>query len=254
MNTKEKESFVLSLFSDKIFFEREILNVKSSHDKLEIINILVPKLIRVTLKNELNFLYMDNLDKFKFSLIKNILFKELANEWLSFASEVLTYTREEAIDEIKTKQRAAFIYSIVDDYFSQYKEHFFREIIDTFLELVEISIGSSSKNQLLELILEGETINLSAISNLPQLQSRVKSARNFKSSALGKLQIKIAETTNTIEYGELENDDKQKILKNLQHLKKEKEELEAQSLDNFDEALERLKNSMVELMLKMRTA
>jgi len=248
MTKSEKEYFVIELFIDKRLFEKEVLGVSSSKDRVEIMTILAEKLVRDVLKDELNFLYVKSLKQLKFSLILNILFKEIANEWLSYAQEELLYSREESLLEIQDKTRVAFIYSLVKEYFSQYKKYFFQEITDTFIELVNSIPSPSTSNPLIEEILNSELIKSDGtliVQNFSQLWNRVKAAHNYKSSQIGKLQVKITEMKASVEYGELDVQTKKKSLISLSNYQREAQELSERSLDNFDEALRRLKNTMV---------
>ena len=237
MKKSEKEELVVQLFSKKKLFERKVLNVKSSVDRLEIITILVQKFIRDLLKSELNFLYMHDMKQFRFSLIINLLFKEVANEWLSYAHEILQYSRDEALLEIQDKKRVAFIYSVVQGYFLEYKKYFFEEIVNTFFELGETVLSNKSNNQLIEYILRSNIIKnngIAIIQSYSQLLSRIKSAKDYKSESLSKIQVKIAEAPESLEY------------------EKKKKTLELSSLDNFDAALKRLKETMIESMSQMK--
>lgn len=255
MKQAEKEELVSRLFSDKILFELKILSVKSLEDRLEIINILVDKLIRNLLKSELNFLHMKDMKQFKFSLIINLLFKEIANEWLSFSEEVLQYSREESLYIIQNKSRVSFLYSLSRDYFAQYKKYFFAEISNTFFELCEVSLSATQNNTLIEYVLRSNLIKsngISVIQSYSQLLSRVRSAKNYKSERLSRMQVKIAETSNYLEFGELSAEEKKRCKALVLHYKNEKRVLELSSLDSFDGALERVKETMIESMSQMK--
>jgi len=255
MNQAEKEKLVLELFSNKKLFELKVLNVKSSEDRLEIINILVDVLIRDLLKSELNFLYMQDFKRFKFSLIINLLFKEIADEWLSFAREVLQYSREKSLFEIQDKERVAFIYSLSQEYFLEYKKLFFAEISNTFLELAEVAISSRTNNQLIEYVLQSTLIKdrgILVVQSYSQLLSRIKSAKNYKSEKLSSIQVKIAEVAISLESEGLSLEDEKRYEELLTHYKNEKKVLENLSLDDFDGALKRLKETMIESMSQMK--
>ena len=254
MKQVEKEKLVVDLFSNKILFELDVLSVKSEKDRLEIINILVERFIRDLLKNELNFLYMQDFKRFKFSLIINLLFKEIADEWLGFSSDILHFSKEEALGEIQDKKRIAFIYALSQEYFLEYKNLFFTEISNTFLELAEVSISSQRNNQLIEYILQSTLVKdrgIVVIQNYSQLLARVKSAKNYKSEKLSILQVKIAEASISLESSESEEENK-KYEELINHYKNEKRTLESLSLDNFDGALKRLKETMIVSMSQMK--
>ena len=254
MKQVEKEKLVVELFSNKILFELDVLSVKSEKDRLEIINILVERFIRDLLKNELNFLYMQDFKRFKFSLIINLLFKEIADEWLGFSSDILNFSKEEALGEIQDKKRIAFIYALSQEYFLEYKNLFFTEISNTFLELAEVSISSRRNNQLIEYVLQSSLVKdrgIVIIQSYSQLLARIKSAKNYKSEKLSILQVKIAEASISLESSESEEENK-KYEELINHYKNEKRTLESLSLDNFDGALKRLKETMIVSMSQMK--
>ena len=147
MLREEKKKLIIDIFDNRALFEKEVLGVYSNSDRIEVVRILSEKLIRGPLKYELNFLYMENLQSFKFSLIVNLLFKEFANEWVNFAQEELYYTREDSLSEIQDKTRVKFIYSLVQYYFLKHKKLFFEEITDTFIELVDTIVDDSESKR-----------------------------------------------------------------------------------------------------------
>ena len=102
---EEKQKYIDKLFKDRALFEWEVLHVSSHYDRLEIMEILAQTLVRDKLKYEINFLYLQSYNDFKFTQIVNILFHEIANEWISFATEVLYYPKKEAVGELQDKTR-----------------------------------------------------------------------------------------------------------------------------------------------------
>ena len=255
MKRSEKEELVVELFSNVKLFELKVLSVKSSKDRLEIIHILVKTLIRDLLKSELNFLYMQDLKQFKFSLIVNLLFKEIASEWLSYAEEVLQYSREESLDEIQNKTRVTFIYTLAKAYFSNYKNYFFIEIVNTFFELAEVALSSKEHNPIIDKIIEGELVKnegIVVIQSYSQLLGRVRSAKSYKNEKLSNMQVKIAETSTSLVHAEQNTEEKKRYENLLTHYKNEKNNLELASLDDFDAALKRVKETMIQSMSQMK--
>jgi hypothetical protein len=102
---EEKQKYIEKIFKDRALFEWEVLHVSSHYDRLEIMEILAQAIVRGKLKYETNFLYLESFKEFKFSQIVNILFHEIANEWISFATEILYYPKREAIQELQDKYR-----------------------------------------------------------------------------------------------------------------------------------------------------
>ncbi len=233
----EKEKFIDDIFSKKELFEKHILNIHGNDDRIEVMDILSKRIIRTQLREELNFLYMKNLDSFKFSLIVNILFREIANEWVTFAQERLAIEQEEALNIIQDKRRVVFMVSLVKEYFRHYKIYFVQEIADTFIELIETMPSPSFSNELIDTVLASDFIKqdkIAVIYNYGQLWSRVRHAHGFKNDKLTKLQIQISESHDT---GELKKYEHREAL------------LEEKPLAFFDEAILRLRNTMVQYMM-----
>lgn len=239
MTKSQKDDLVISIFSDTKIFEENVLAVHNNSDRIEIMDILAKKLIRDLLKEELNFLYMKNLDHFDFSLIVNLLFKEIANEWLSYAMDRLLYKREEALELLQEKKHTLFILSLVKDYFRLYKIYFFQEIADSFIDLISHMSSPSVSNKLIDEVLQSGFVknqNISVVYNYSQLWGRVKNAQNAKKEKQTKLQLKIAEA----------NDPKMR-----KRYEFKEEELMEEPLAFFDDAILRLRNAMVQYMMQI---
>jgi len=122
------------------------------------------------------------------------------------------------------------------------------------LELAEVSISSRRNNQLIEYVLQSSLVKdrgIVVIQSYSQLLARVKSAKNYKSEKLSILQVKIAEASISLESSESEEENK-KYEELINHYKNEKRTLESLSLDNFDGALKRLKETMIVSMSQMK--
>jgi len=241
MFNAEKTELIKSIFSDKKTFEKEILNVTCNSDRIEVMDILAKRIIQVLLKEELNFLYMKDLDNFKFSLIVNLLFREIANEWVSYASEELEYEKTQALDIIQDKTNVVFILALVKEYFMQYKIYFMQEIADSFIDLVESMPSATMSNSLINEVLKSDFVkkeNISVVFSYSQLWGRVKNAHNAKKDKITKLQLMIAEAKDNEE------------LKSLEY---KEEALEVKPLAYFNDALLRLRNTMVGYMMTIDT-
>ena len=241
MTKSEKRALVELIFTEKGMFEKHILNVLSNSDRIEVMGILAKRIVRILLKEELNFMYMKNLDNFKFSLIINLLFHELANEWVSFAEEELYYSKDEALEVLQEKKKTFFLLAFVKEYFRQYKIYFVQEIADTFIDLVEQMPSPMYSNHLIDEVLQSGFVrnkNIMIIYNYSQLWSRVKNAHDAKKKKITACQLKISET------------------KDIHLLKKyelEEELLKEEPLAFFDDAVLRLRNTMVQYMMQIET-
>lgn len=230
------------IFTKREIFEYNILGVNSDTDREDIMDILSKRIIEILLREELNFLYMKDLSDFNFNLIINILFREFANEWVSYAEEKLHYSKDEALMYIQDKERLTFVLNIIRWYFKTYKVYFVQEIADTFIKLIDTMPTSILNNDLIKDVLDSDFVkkgNVSIVYNYSQLWSRVKNAHNIKNEKLAMLQIKVFDVT--------ESDDTQ----NLKKLEYEAEVLEETSLAMFDESVMRVKQTMIDYMLEI---
>ena len=237
MLKSEVEELVKSIFSDKVVFEKYVLNVTCNRDRIDVMDILSKRLIRILLKEELNFLYMRDLSNFKFSLIVNLLFREIANEWVSYSEESLGFGVDEAVETIQHKDNVLFLLGLVKEYFRQYKIYFVQEIADTFIELVAHMPTPSMSSDLIDTVLKSRFVRsqgISVVYNYSQLWGRVKNAYKLKKVDITKLQIKITEAKNEKERKKLEYEEEILLLKPLAY---------------FDDALLRLRNAMVKYMM-----
>ena len=244
-NDKQIE-FINRIFSEQSFFENKILGVYTSQDRLEIMQILSVKLIGHDLKHELNFLYMKSLVSFKFSFIVNLLFKEFVHEWVSFAIEELSFSKEEAIEEIQEKKRVIFLHDIIKSYYCDYKIEFIKKIADSFISLIDIAPTATFNNEIIKEVLESNLLkndNVLVVYSYHQLWSRVKEAHNTKSLEIAKLQVRIADLS-------LEKESEETI-KNIKICSNKIKKIENKSLGEFSEAVLRIRSTMINAMLKI---
>lgn len=238
----QTNDIVEKIFTNKNMFEHYILGVGTDADRKDIMDILSKRIIEILLREEFNFLYMKNLDNFNFALIINILFKEFANEWVSYAEENLYYSKEKALEYIQDKNRLTFVLNIIKWYFKTYKIYFAQEIADTFIKLIDTMPNPTLDNELIKSVLESDFVkkgNISIIYNYNQLWTRIKNAHNLKNEEVSRLQIKIFEL--------VENEDSEK----RKRLEYEAEVLEEMSLAFFDESVKRVRDTMVDYMLNI---
>jgi len=235
----EKELFIENIFSQKELFERHILNITCNSDRIEVMDILAKRIVRVLLKEELSFLYMKDLSNFKFTLVNNILFRELASEWVSYAEEKLGLNKEEALAVIQNKEHVLFVIELVKEYFEQYKIYFAQEIADSFIELVENMPNPNISNSLINEVLGSGFVKnktISVVYSYSQLWARIRNAHSLKKDKLTTIQIDISECRDFTQRKKLEY---------------KEESLEETPLAFFDEALQRLRNTMVTYMMRI---
>ena len=251
---EEKQKYVDKLFKDRALFEWEVLHVSSHYDRLEIMEILAQTLVRDKLKYEVNFLYLQSYNDFKFTQIVNIIFHEIANEWISFATEVLYYPKSEAIEELQDKARVTFIHSLAKSYYEKYRRQVFEEIADTFIELVSNVKQDKEVTKLIQETLQSDLIKnrqILEMHNFSQLFSRVKAAQNIKNSDVTTAKMKVIEIKEKYTTRDIGVDEKQRLHSLLEKADSELSKLKHLGLDKFDPAVKRLKDTMVQSMIGM---
>lgn len=253
--TKEKKEYIKKVFSDVELFEEDILNVVTTDDRKEIMKILAESLVRDILKDELNFLYMRSFSDFSLSPIPNIVYKEIASEWVVYAMEILHISREDALQELHGKERVQFILSLVRRYLKEYRQYIFEEITNTFIELIDRIPHARNGDIVVEEVLESDFIvnkKLLYIKDFAEIWRRVRIARNSKSLAISKIEAKIDETLSFLERENISQEKKDALLKQLENQEMEFEELSNTTLEKFDDPLQKVKDAMISSMMKMK--
>ena len=250
--TKEqKQEYINLIFSERLLFEWEVLHVFSQDDRLEVMHILAKTIVRDRLKYEINFLFIQNYEDFKFSQIVNILFHEIANEWLVYATEVLKYPKNIAIEELKDKKRVRFIHSLANTYYKKYKEHIFEEIADTFLELV---VDIEEETKLIKDVLQGDLMkskHILSIDGFSGLWNMINTAQNRKNSDRLSVKMKISEIKEKYENEKVDLNKRQRLFELLEKSNLDLQKLEHSGLDKFNVSVSRLKDAMVNSMSEL---
>jgi len=252
-NFTKHDDFVEKLFSESKIFEEYILGVYNDVDREEIMQILSKRLIQGALKEELNFVHMKSLKSFKYSLIVNLLFKEFANEWISFAQEHLEYTKAFALDELQDKRRVRFIVSLVENYFRIYKIEFVKAICDTFIELVATATVTTARNKILTEVISLEILKVNHISlvrDYYQLRVIAREALDAKNIKLTKMKNEITEITFRLSSGMLSTKEKEEFTNRLVKIQANVESIESKSLIYFNETLKKIRDLIFEYLMQ----
>lgn len=253
---EQKDAYVEKLFSDVTLFEWDVLHVSTNTDRVEVMEIICEELVHDTLKHELNFLYVNDVEKINFSNIKGFIFKQMINEWLTFCDDVLMYPKESAIAVVKQGDRIKFIYSIVNSYFEKYQRFIYSEIINTFFTLFERLPVTKNRQIQIERILQSK-LNYSKdpqrIYKFNQLFSRIKIAQDKKSkelhrlnSNLKKLKSQLCENEEKIDI----NEDNE-ILLDIEDCEYDIEELEQARIYEFDDAIANVRENLITGMINL---
>jgi hypothetical protein len=247
---EEKYEYLQKIFEDVSLFEWEVLHVTTSQDRQEVMEILSKTLVRDTIKEKVNFLYFKSLNDFDIKAIKPALFKEMVNEYVSFAVDVLYLDKDEVRKDIGSK--ASFIYTLVDNYMQNYESLIYEEIVDTFIELAQTATHSKQSLKIVHEVLETLLVvhkQMIAIQDVKHLLSKVRSAYNFKNLELSKFQVKVTELRHKLKDESLDDEQRDNLLLALYSQEKKLEYIEQSTLEKYDAALQRLKNTMLQQLL-----
>ncbi|MFT5661876.1 MAG: hypothetical protein ACI9TV_002524 [Sulfurimonas sp.] len=179
------------LFQDKVLFEKKILNVENNQDREDVVSILAIRLVRDSLKEHLNFLYIEKFSDFSLKQIVNIVFKEIANEWVDYAMHILNYSKSAALDELRIQHRVKFLKSLSSDYYNSFKDTIFEEIADTFIELLVQNTKKDKNSILINAVINSDLIPNRSVLNINswnQLSECVKVAIDLRGSKKVKLE------------------------------------------------------------------
>nr|WP_321265497.1 hypothetical protein [uncultured Sulfurimonas sp.] len=251
---EEKQKYIEKIFKDRALFEWEVLHVSSHYDRLEVMEILAQTLVRDKLKYELNFLYMQKYEDFNFSQIINIIFHEIANEWVSFATDVLYYPKQDAIEELQDKMRVKFIHDLAKSYYEKYRRLIFDEIADTFIELVSNVKKDTEISKLIHETLDSELIKnrqILGMHNFSQFYNRIKTAKEIKNNDIFAIKQKIKNLKIKCTDSNIDAEDKQRYYGLLKKSNSELIRLNSLGLDKIDSAIKRFKDTMVQSMIAM---
>lgn len=252
-DTKEQlENYVDKIFNDIELFEWDVLHVSTNTDRAEVIEILSKDFVKNSLKEDINFLYITDIENIKFNKIKQAIFKDIVSEWVEFCDDVLSYSKEEALAAIRKDGRISFINDIVNSYFKKFHRVIFSQMFDTFLELFNQTPITKNKQLFIDKILHG-TLNMdtnsTSISRFSQLYNRIRIAQDIKNKEVHKLNLRIKDLMGQLNStSDIDFDEDNELLYDIEDLEEDLEELENTSLYEFDEMIARLRENMLDSM------
>jgi len=243
-----KPEYIKKLFQNRILFDKVVLNVKNDQDRQEVIQILAGRLLSDKLKEHLNFVHIRNLSDFTLNKIVNILFKEIADEWIDYAIHDLNYYRNDALKELNIKERVSFIRDLAEDYYIQFKEHIFEEIADSFIDLLVLNSKKNTKSAFINAVINSDFfINRRElnINSSDQLCKSAKEAKDLKDGKLSAFKQRITEIKNGRCQLNISQEKKDEFARMHANYERNFEDVKKLKLENFDETLQIVKESLV---------
>lgn len=253
---KSKQEHINKLFQSRVMFEKEVLHVHNDHDRTEVINILATNLVRGVLREHLNFLYIHDLSNFTLQQIVNILFKEIANEWIDYAIDELKISKKEALEELKLEKRVQFLRLLATDYYKRFKEYIFGEIADTFIELLVLNTQVDKHSIFINKVINSDFIpnrSLLNINSSDQLCKAAKYAKDTKDMEVDYLETQIAEIQAGILNEKLSITKREDLNIILPSYEQKLKETQAIKLEDYEETLKRVKRAIIASLKEMDT-
>jgi len=249
---EQLENYTDKIFSNLELFEWEVLHVSTNTDRAEVIEILAKNFVDESLKYEINFLYITDIEHIQYKKIKHAIFKEIVSEWIGFCDDVLSCSKEDAIAALKKDGRVNFINGIVNSYFQKFHAIIFSEMFDTFLEIFNRPPITKSKQLFIDKVLQSDLNrdrNSGSIYRFSQLYSRVRMAQDIKNKQITKLNLRIKDLMGELNAtSDINFDEDSELLYDIEDLEEDLEELEETGLYEFDETIAALRDNMIHSM------
>lgn len=246
MQTKQER--IKSLFKSRILFEKEVLNVNGDQDREEIVHILAISFVGDILKEHINFLYIQNLSDFTLKPIVNLIFKEMASEWVDYAMHELEYSKNEALEELRIDNRVQFLRILADDYYKHYKDCIFEEIVDSFIELLVLNSDKNEKSRIINAVINSSLVpnrSVLGINSSDQLCKRAKAAKDLKNEKVAELQFKLAEIGEGMKDAKISQSKREDLSLVYPNYVKKLQAIKELKLEKFDDGLQRLKRAII---------
>jgi hypothetical protein len=253
-DTKEQlDDYIDKIFKSLELFEWDVLHVSTNTDRAEVIKILAKSFVEDTLKNEINFLYVKDVNRIKYSKIKQAIFRDIIAEWISFCDEVLGLSNSEAIESVKKDGRINFINGIVNSYFQKFHRIIFNEMFNTFLQNFNGLPITKNKQITIDKILQSslnkESGSSVSIYKFSQLYNRVRIAQDAKNKEINKLKARIQDLKDEFNSNKHKNSNKDnELLYDIEDLEDDLEDLKEKGLYQFDAIIARLRENMIDSM------
>lgn len=206
MNPAEK--YIQDLFSDKQLFEKEVMQVNCDEDRKEIMALMSKEICNESdIASQVNFLKIKSIDELDFSRVNISLVQIILAELLSLLKEK-NYPASQIETIKKNKEHLAFIYMITQTYMRRFGSEFYKEVINTFFDLISIADkadklslvvveainGTQNKRSLMEQHGGGQILY-----KPEQAWMRVKQARDDKNKKVQVYQVEIVKLVRRVD-------------------------------------------------------
>jgi len=198
--SSQSQSYLALIFSDKVKFEEEVLHVKCDEDRKEVMSLICNELcLDEKLSKKMNFLKIKTINDLDFEGVSIAFVQLLVVELLSLLKEK-GFTRVEIDTVKKNKQHLKFIYDLVQIYMRRFSGLFYKEVVNTFFDLVSIADKPEKLSNVVSEVINGTSLHKSLLEQHgsgqilykeEQAWMRVKQARDDKNRQAQVFQVEI---------------------------------------------------------------
>jgi len=197
----KSQAYLEHIFSDKLIFEKEVLHVKCDEDRKEVMSLICSDICNdKDLSNKMNFLKLKSIDDLDFESVNIALVQLLLVELLSLLKEKF-FTATELENVKRNKSYLKFIYELAQTYMRRYSSLFYKEVVNTFFDLVSIADKQGKLSPLVLEVINGSSKRKSLLEQHGGGQilykpehawMRVKQAKDDKNRQVQVFQVEIA--------------------------------------------------------------
>lgn len=250
---KDSQEYIFKLFQDRVLFEKEVLNIHNNKERKEVLFILADSLFKDTLKEHINFMYIKNVSDFTLKQIVNILFKEIANEWIDYAMDYLKLSKTKALKELQLGERIKFTKILSQDYYKALREYIFEKVADSFIDLLVFNSQENIKSVFINSVINSDLFPERRILNFnssDQLCKAAKRAKDLKSESLKSLKERVDEIEKGRSRLNIPKVKRDEFAEVLGVHKKKIFDIEKLKLESFDETLLNVKKALIGTLKK----
>ena len=204
----KSQEYLEHLFSDKLVFEKEVLQVKCDEDRKEVMTLICSDICNdKKLALEINFLKIKSIDDLSFKRVNIALVQVILSELISLLKEK-NYTAAE-IDAIKkNKVYLKFMYILAQTYMRRFSAIFYKAVVNTFFDLISIADKADKLSPVVLDVINGTKLRKSLLEQhgsgqilykSEQAWMRVRQARDDKNRQVQVHQIEIVKLVRRVD-------------------------------------------------------
>lgn len=203
------QEYIEKLFSDVSVFEKEVLHVTCDNDRQDVVQMISKDICNDSnTASTISFLKINSINDLDFSKV-NIIFVQIVLEEVFAVLHEKRCSKAEINSVKKDKQKLKFIYDLVKSYIRRFGSIFYKEVVNTFFELVSVAHRAESLSKVVHEVVCGNENHRSLLEHHnggqvlykpEQAWIRVRQARDDKMRKVQVHQIEIVNILKRIDY------------------------------------------------------